>query len=47
MSHKDNLETPGIPRSKEHTDSIQQILGFGDLWNIYGVVGKVEVKYQL
>jgi len=42
-SHKDDLETPRIPRSKEHTDAIQEKLGLGDLWSLYGVVGDVEV----
>ena len=44
-SHKDDLETPGIPRSKEHTDDIRQVLELEDLWNTYGVIGKLEVRY--
>lgn len=43
-SHKDDLETPGVPRSKEHTDIIREKLGLGDLWSLYGVVGDVEVR---
>ncbi len=43
MSHKGDLETPRIPRSKEHTDVIQEKLGLRDLWSLYGVVGDVEV----
>ena len=44
-SHKDDLETPGIPRSKEHTDNIQEVLELEDLWNTYGVVGRLEARY--
>ena len=45
MSHKDDLEAPGIPRSKDHTDAIKEILGLGDMWGLYGVIGKLEVRY--
>ncbi|KAH9033904.1 hypothetical protein EDB85DRAFT_2073730 [Lactarius pseudohatsudake] len=41
-AHKDDLETLGSPRSREHTDAIQELLGLGELWNLYGVVGDVE-----
>lgn len=34
MSHKDDLETPGVPRSKEHTDIIREKFGLGDLWSL-------------
>lgn len=30
-SHKDDLKTSGIPRSKEHTDNIQEVLELEDL----------------
>jgi len=43
-SHKDDLETPGIPRSKDHTDAIKEILGLGDMWGLYGVIGNLEVR---
>ncbi|KAH9011447.1 hypothetical protein EDB85DRAFT_2076961 [Lactarius pseudohatsudake] len=36
-AHKDDLETLGSPRSREHTDAIQELLGLGELWNLYGV----------
>ncbi|KAH9005470.1 hypothetical protein EDB86DRAFT_3061736 [Lactarius hatsudake] len=39
---KDELETLGHPRSSEHTDAIQELLGLGELWNIYGIVGDVK-----
>ncbi|KAH9162543.1 hypothetical protein EDB89DRAFT_2079558 [Lactarius sanguifluus] len=39
---KDELETLGNPRSREHTDAIQELLGLGELWNLYGIVGDVE-----
>lgn len=45
-AHKNDLETPGIPRSKEHTDEIKEVLELGDLWHVYGVVGSVEVRYS-
>jgi len=45
--YKDNPETPGVLRSKEHTDTIQEVIGLGDLWSLYGVVGKVVVRSQL
>ncbi|KAH8983885.1 hypothetical protein EDB92DRAFT_1936623 [Lactarius akahatsu] len=36
-AHKDDLETLGSPRSREHTDSIRELLGLGDLWKLYGI----------
>ncbi|KAH9005697.1 hypothetical protein EDB84DRAFT_1591342 [Lactarius hengduanensis] len=41
-AHKDDLKTLGSPRSREHTDGIRELLGLGDLWKLYGVVGDVE-----
>ncbi|KAH9013947.1 hypothetical protein EDB85DRAFT_2076528 [Lactarius pseudohatsudake] len=41
-AHKGELETLRNPRSRKHTDAIQELLGLGDLWNLYGVVGDVE-----
>ncbi|KAH9031532.1 hypothetical protein EDB85DRAFT_2074105 [Lactarius pseudohatsudake] len=41
-AHKGELETLGNPRSRKHTDAIQELLGLGDLWNLYGVVDDVE-----
>ncbi|KAH8978815.1 hypothetical protein EDB92DRAFT_1937481 [Lactarius akahatsu] len=41
-AHKDDLETLGSPRSREHTDGIRELLGLRDLWKLYGVVGDVE-----
>ncbi|KAH9058024.1 hypothetical protein EDB83DRAFT_2520919 [Lactarius deliciosus] len=40
---KDELETLRHPRSSEHTDTIQELLGLRELWNIYGIVGDVEL----
>jgi hypothetical protein len=42
---KSNLKTGGILRSKDHTDAIKEILGLGDLWGLYRVVGDIEVCY--
>ncbi|KAH8976953.1 hypothetical protein EDB86DRAFT_3068202 [Lactarius hatsudake] len=39
---RDELETLRHPRSSEHTDTIQELLGLGELWNIYGIVGDVK-----
>jgi len=44
-AYKNDLKTPGIPRSKEHTDEIKEALRLGDLWDVYGVISKVEVRY--
>ena len=38
-----DLESPGVPRSREFTESLEENLGLGDLWNLYGIVGGVEV----
>ncbi|KAH8988448.1 hypothetical protein EDB86DRAFT_2828954 [Lactarius hatsudake] len=43
---KDELETLGHPRSSEHTDAIQELLGLGELWNIYGIVGDVKGTFK-
>ena len=45
--HKNDLKIPGVPRLKEHMDSIQEVIGLGDLWSLYGVVGKVVVRSWL
>jgi hypothetical protein len=46
-SHKDDLETPGIPRSKEHMADIRELLGQGDQWDLYGVAGIIDVSTQV
>ena len=46
-SHKDDLKIPGVPRSKEHMDCIQEVIGLGDLWSLYRVIGKVVVRSWL
>ncbi|KAH9029816.1 hypothetical protein EDB85DRAFT_2074389 [Lactarius pseudohatsudake] len=41
-AHRDDLETLGTPRSREQTDALRELLGLGELWRLYGVVGDVE-----
>ncbi|KAH9007713.1 hypothetical protein EDB84DRAFT_1591301 [Lactarius hengduanensis] len=36
------IVTGWCAKSRKHTDAIQELLGLGDLWNLYGVVGDVE-----